>query len=179
MRSRFLAVSLLLIFYVPVLGLAAEDDVPKEEVVKHNGRFGIGAGIPYGGVGANLEININDYFVLTGGAGLIKGYLSTIGGLRIYMFSANNYFRPRISLYAGNVGIIENQGWNHTEKYDGLSGSAVGIGFDRKITDNISIDFDILRVFFQTPERAVVHGGNIKIAAGINYHYADLRNRIK
>jgi len=148
-----------------------ENGLNQRGPARDKGRAGVGVGIPYGGIGVNLEIKLNDYFALTTGIGSMKNYLSLIGGVKVYMFSAGHYFRPRISVYYGNIGVIANK------VSDGLSGSAFGVGFDRKISNSWSIDFDVLKTFYSVPKGVLIEGGDTKISAGINYHYENLRHK--
>ena len=157
------------------LKLIGIDEKFYQKTTKYNSQIGFGIGIPYGGIGTNLVISLNDYFVLTGGAGFMKSYFSAIVGTKIYFRSPYKKFRPRLSLYAGNIGIIAIRGGYNGDKYDGISGTAVAVGYDGRFSDRWSFDFDIIRIFYSAPEGVVKEGGDTMASVGINYHYNDLR----
>lgn len=94
---------------------------------------GIGAGVPYGVFGANINYQINDTFGLTVGAGLGFG-----AGVRYHPLKEVRDFR--MTLYYGANTIIDDPVTNEYETYDGLS---FGIGFG-SLSDGW--DFDLFYV---------------------------------
>ena len=59
-------------------------------------RLGLGVGIPYGVLGANLELLPEDLFALTAGAGVGVDSPCWAAGLRLYPFKKATKFSPRL-----------------------------------------------------------------------------------
>lgn len=160
---------LLLLTLITTTGFAEESSVFNE----YNGKIGFGYGIPYGGVGTNTEIVIGDYFSLTAGVGGMYSHLNAVGGIKAYFLSPKSGFRPRISAYGGNVGIVETHEKNGFGKstIKGLTGEALAIGFEKRLNEKVSFDFDIVKAFYELPENATVKGSITKISLGICFFY--------
>jgi hypothetical protein len=166
--SKFV-IFILLIFITSSCFAAAENE--------HNGKLGFGYGIPYGGFGTNLEISVGNIFALTFGAGGMYSHLSVVGGIKAYLLSPKSSFRPRISFYTGYVGMKEAHemvSFNEP-RIDGLMGEAIAIGFEKQLNEKLSLDFDIVKAFYNLPENTVVKGSIPKVALGICFYFNDTR----
>lgn len=139
------------ILVLMVLSAIAADVVAAATPDAHspsNLRFGVGFGIPYGLVGANLEASPIKYVGLSGGAGFTPGGIGWAIGARLYPLGNNNDFNPRISYFHGVVAIAEESAYNSSRKtYKNLTGNAYGIGLT--IKDGKDRDFDIDLIFPQ------------------------------
>lgn len=122
---------------------------------KHS--FGLGFGIPYGGLGANIDFNILKNLYFTGGL----GYIGTAGynfGVKYFLVSIKSNFRPEISAYYG-VNTLEEilNGWkaNH--------GVSFGIGAQRMWRNN-GLSLDIIIIAYS--KRKIEITDRIKISIG-------------
>lgn len=103
--------------------------------------FGPGLGIPYGGIGCNLEISFLDFFAVCGGLGINPGGLDGTVGTRIYLAGIDSKVRPRLGYYRGVVGYYDD--WLD---YENIDGSAAGLGLLFKITERFSIDGEVIYI---------------------------------
>ncbi len=93
--------------------------------------FGIGMGIPYGIIGANMNYQINETFDVTVGAGLGFG-----AGIRYHPSEVNNKLRLML-FYGDNIGFLHPT----TDEIETFSGMNFGIGYG-SISDGW--DFDLI-----------------------------------
>ncbi len=105
----------------------------KNESEKSSGNFsvGIGLGIPYGVIGANINYQINDAFDLTLGAGL--GFAA---GFRYHPLKDTHKFRVTL-MYGTNV-VIDSRATSDLELFGGIN---LGVGYG-SISDGW--DFDLI-----------------------------------
>jgi hypothetical protein len=66
------------------------------------GSIGLGIGIPFGGLGANIEYMFAENFAATLGLGFSSSGKAIIGGGRIYFASKKSNLRPIFDVYFGN-----------------------------------------------------------------------------
>ncbi len=82
----------------------------KQGIMKMNS-FGVGLGIPYGVLGASVDVNVAPKLNVTLGVGTTV--LAGIGynfGLKYFFTPPNRTFRPRVSAYYGVNSMIQVQG---------------------------------------------------------------------
>lgn len=103
--------------------------------------FGPGLGIPYGGIGCNLEISILDYFAVCGAFGFSPGGADVAFGTRIYLAGKDSKVRPRLGYYRGVVGYYDD--WLD---YENIKGSAAGCGLQFKITERFGLDGELIYI---------------------------------
>lgn len=115
-------------------------------------QVGFGLGIPYGGVGINLEFSpllpgqagraVNQYSSVCLGNGITTAGSAYSLGLRVYPAGKEKVYRPRIGIHAGTVAMIEWYGGDSTN----LEGLAVSGGLLYKIGDHWAIDGDLVYI---------------------------------
>jgi hypothetical protein len=112
--------------------------------------WGVGVGIPYGAIGANLDCNIiPDVLDLSLGVGVYPWAddLAHNIGLKLYFASKEKSFRPRLSCYYGTNTYVEEPSW-FSDEYTAYNGVTIGIGasvaFGR--THRHGLDFDLMYI---------------------------------
>ncbi len=113
-------------------------------------QIGIGAGIPYGGFGVNLEFSpllpgtvggkIRNYLSILAGSGLGPAGSSYSLGMRIYPLGKEKVYRPRLGLHFGTVGFVKWGGGN----YSSLEGLAFSAGTLYRIGPRLAVDADLV-----------------------------------
>ncbi len=146
-------------------------------------KLSLGSGIPYGGVGVNGEILLNNYVGLTGGLGSFYGDLGWAFGGRFYLNSYGNEFRWRLTLLYGIVEQVESS-YSGDEETETVTGALASIGFQWKFAEKASLDLDL---GYSSPSESsvtITHnipGGTTKvttdteagtsISVGLTYHF--------
>lgn len=118
----------------------------------HNspGSVGIGFGLPYGVIGANLDIKLVSVLNLTAGigTGIFVTPMYNVG-MKCFLRSGNYKFRPRIMANYGTTSLLYIEDYNgdvvEQESYNGLS-LAAGFQWALNITNSVGIDFDIIYI---------------------------------
>lgn len=157
---------LTVIFSTMVYAEGAVDDIEPDF------RLGAGIGIPYGGVGVNLETALVKYVAVAVGLGLNKTGAGWSLGARLYPFGREVRLSPRIAAYHGIIGIIEKPGSEDAKK----SGNAYGAGFDWNLNRGAlsrkdSIDFEVLYVEYDIPPGYELKGEDIKFSIGYRFRF--------
>ncbi|MBI4429610.1 MAG: hypothetical protein HY562_10880 [Ignavibacteriales bacterium] len=129
---------------------AQEDSVSYVEPKKNS--LGVGLGIPYGVLGANLDVNIVSTLYASMGIGTsaLAGVAHNVG-LKYFVLPVSEAWRPRVSAFYGTNTLAEitivSSGSSTTDrkKYLGLS---LGIGVQWMWGDAKSngLDFDIIYI---------------------------------
>jgi hypothetical protein len=139
-------------------------------------QIGLGAGIPYGGIGVNLEFSpllpgnggraLNAYSSLLIGSGFSPAGSAYSLGLRLYPLGKEKTYRPRLGLHFGTVGFVKWRGGS----YSSLEGLAFSAGTLYRIGQNLAIDCDLVII------AALLHGWElndlnslIKVAFGLRW----------
>jgi hypothetical protein len=155
--------------------------------VAKQGSMGLGLGIPYGTLGANVDYAINDYISLTGGIGtsVFAGPAYNVG-IKLYLKGVGQKARPRVSAYYGVNAVIVvldemTDEFLVQETHHGLS---VGIGQQWMWGDrrNKGLDVDLMLIVTSTykdraPEVEDEYGteltefGDIKISIGYRFGF--------
>jgi hypothetical protein len=156
----------------------AEEGTPK---MKKKLSFGFGQGYYYGGLGVNLEYPmLNNYVGLFAGIGRArvkggsyfidkddsrKGLKSPLGyavGANFYPLQKKNVFRPRAGVYYGYNGIYYYSGVGIPKRSLNITtGIGVSAGADIKITDIISVDFDVIFPITKKGEEFIKVGSKV------------------
>ncbi|MGD2034197.1 MAG: hypothetical protein PVF73_04015 [Bacteroidales bacterium] len=126
---------------IPVNAIEEIDD----KRIKQRGSLGLGIGIPFGVLGANLDIRVIGYIHLSAGIGMaIEVFpVYNVGG-KIYFRNEHFIWRPRFSVFYGINRIVHMQNfWGTTSK--GLHGITLGLGQQLAFGTlrTIGIDLDI------------------------------------
>ncbi|MDD5258375.1 MAG: hypothetical protein PHD29_00185 [bacterium] len=181
-----LVLVILFISHSPIIAADYEDDEYEEEIVVKKTtsatkwRAGLGFGIPYGVLGVNFEIGLNDLLSLCAGIGIYPsgndvdnfgdleiGY--SVGG-RIYFAPRKSHFRPRINLLRGTVAINKS-----SDSF--IEGFAPGLGFDWKVSRKLGMDFDLLYPIYDQPKGTHQEGGAVKISIGFGYYFGKIAKK--
>jgi len=97
--------------------------------MKKAGTLGVGIGIPYGVIGANVEYALENNLNLTGGFGTTglagSGYNL---GVKYYLKDVGNTRRPRISAYYGTNAMIAVTVFGGEDINESFSGLTLGYG---------------------------------------------------
>lgn len=128
---------------------------PDSGLSEHDPAFlqvGLGLGIPYGGIGVNLEFSphlpgsvgqsLHRYGSLLIGSGFTGAGSAYSIGLRIYPFGKDRRYRPRIGFHYGTVAVLEWWGGDSSN----LEGAALSAGLLWKISQCWAIDADLLYI---------------------------------
>ena len=132
----------------PVKPPVKKEPPPAPKTSYINKRAGIGVGIPYGVLGANLEIEPNDYLGLIAGLG-VSPVSSDPGwslGARFYLSGRESDTRFRLSLFHGIVAFTTKENSAGDTVYlKTITGDAFGIGVNQRIKGSKwSCDFDLM-----------------------------------
>jgi hypothetical protein len=133
-------------------------------------RIAVGAGIPYGAFGSNVEASLIDSLALTGGFGISRGGTGWAVGGRVYPFSNEQKVRPRLSAFYGTVATLEKKDSSGDSEYKNDTGAAYGVGFDWRVK-KWSFDFDLFYVDYSMPEGYEKKGSDVKVSLGYGYHF--------
>lgn len=155
MKKLISVIAVMIVIMISSLFLLAQDSAAASKK-KHS--FGLGFGIPYGGLGANIDFNVVKNLYFTGGF----GYVGTAGynfGVKYFLAPIKNNFRPTISVYYG-VNTLEESRWKGLKSYHGVS---LGIGA-QWMWGNNGLNFDIIIITYS--KRKVGIENRIKISIG-------------
>lgn len=147
MRKLILGIILTLaIFAGSAAAETADMQKPAEKPFKFDTRLAIGAGIPFGGLGANIEAMFDKYLSASIGLGVMDGELGWAGGLRVYPMGRDMTVSPRLSAYYGTVATLD---WGYRTDLD--VGAAYGVGLEWRTSPKMSVDFDVLYIDYEEP----------------------------
>ncbi len=163
MKKHLLALAVVLASAV----FAYAGDGPDADAGKY--RFGIGAGVPYGGFGIGLEAYPMDKVSLALGLGSTAGGLGWAAGARFYPVERAGRFWPRLSAYYGVVAVLEDANGKATGT---RSGAAFGAGLDIKTDADSTMDFEFLVLQDDTPVGYVrKDSGNVAVSLGWGFYF--------
>ena len=137
----------------------------KKDSAHNGGRVGLGVGLPYGGVGMNLEVPLSDHPALMFGMGEYAiRIVELTAGLRLYASDKKSAIRPYASLYYSMMYEI---GY-----YSYLHGTASGLGV-RFNTGEVSIDFEVINIFDDDLlyYSAYTSGHDAFVSLGFGWHF--------
>lgn len=146
---KHLSVIIIIIFLLSSV-LWAQESVVDSELLKKNS-FGLGLGVPYGVLGINLDINCAPNINLSAGVGttIFAGVGYNIG-LKYYLKSIENKFRPRISAYYGINSMVLKEYIGSSKEDEGESYTGFSIGFGAQWMWGMNklngLDFDIIYI---------------------------------
>lgn len=149
---------------VPVRAAADSGSLPETHL-----RIGLGFGIPYAVLGLSAEAPLGHYLSAVGAiGGTTKGRRHWAAGGRIYPWTYDIRFAPRVSFYRGTVARIWDE--NTDEAVAALLGYAAGGGFNWRASARTSLDFEILWANFDVPPGCEIKNRYV-IALGYGYHF--------
>lgn len=112
--------------------------------------WGVGAGIPYGIMGVNVDYNIISNLDFSFGFGInpLSGSCYSVGA-KLHFASEERKFRPRISCYYGTNTMVEEPGYyGFSDDYTNYDGVTAGLG--ARIAFGASqehgLDFDLMYI---------------------------------
>jgi hypothetical protein len=111
-------------------------------------KLGLGFGMPYGLLGANVELMLGQTVGVYGGLGTLvvapdMGYQF---GMRVYLLPMECPFRFRLGLGYGTAAIFlwQEQSSNVILHYEVASGVQPSVGFEWRLSRIFSLDFDVI-----------------------------------
>jgi hypothetical protein len=132
--------------------------------------YGLGLGLPYGGLGVNYELGVNDYFAPTLGLGYLPDNIGWNAGVRFYYPGRDARFRGRLTaLYGTNV-ILKKTIAGNTD-YDTQTGMSGGLGFNWRFGDYWSFAVDLFVVENDVPAGYEEKGSEVKFTLGFSRHW--------
>jgi hypothetical protein len=144
-----------------------QKDATQTAVFEPRLTFGIGVGVPFGGIGANVEAMLNRYFSVSLGMGIAAGNLGWAGGIRAYPIGSDQKVSPRLSAYYGTVAVLD---FGDHEEVD--EGAAYGIGLSWRNQPNTRVEFDLLYIDYDPPVGFVKEdGSDIDLMLGYRWEY--------
>lgn len=139
--------------------------------------IGAGFGIPYGGYGVLLELNMADMIGICAGLGYAGNQLIGFSvGTRIYPTGLRWRLGPFISAHYGTVAIVQYYNysgrWNRSVSTEYQMGITAGAGI-RYLSkrQRFSLTLQLLNVFSESPE---IRG--LRLAAGFQFHIRDIHS---
>lgn len=138
-----------LLFVIFIISMLLSNFLFAQEEKSENS-WGIGFGIPYGVLGGNIDINIAPNFNLSAGLGTtIVAGLGYNVGVKYFLSSIENSFRPRISAYYGvNAAVLKEYPSLLDKEDDGeaFTGVSLGVGAQWMWGESKTsgLDFDII-----------------------------------
>lgn len=164
MRLKKLLVQAAFIFLmITGLSFSASADYTHENV------FGFGFGLPYGGLGINYELGLNDYLAPTIGVGYLPENIGWNAGVRLYYPGRDYILRGRITALYGTNTLLERKGSGSDYKTE--TGISVGIGFDWRFGEEWGFCGDLLLADKDTPAGYEEKSGDIFLALGFSYRW--------
>ena len=168
---------ILLVFTLikPVISQEADEETHEYS----NNSWGIGFGIPYGILGANVDVNI--FSDLNFSFGLGTTILAGIGynfGLKYFLSAKENSFRPRLIAFYGinSMSIIGDV----ADSYTGLSigggfqwmwGETKSNGLDLDIIYIATTGYDVDELQAKYPAYKIEELGKVKISIGYRHFF--------
>lgn len=131
---------------------------------------GGGIGLPYGGIGANYELGINDYFAPVVGLGLFPENIGWNAGARLYYPGRDAKFRGRLTALYGTNTVLERTVSGNKE-YDTDTGLSAGLGINWRFGDRWAFDADVFLVDHDTPPGYTKEGSDVKGALGFSFRW--------
>ncbi len=107
--------------------------------------WGVGAGIPYGITGVNVDYNIIANLDFSFGVGInpLSGFCYSIGG-KLHFASNEKKFRPRISCYYGTNTMVEEP--DDIDDFTNYDGVTAGVGARIAFGKQHGLDFDLMYI---------------------------------
>ncbi len=133
--------------------------------------FGVGIGLPYGGLGFNYEIGLTDYLAPTVGIGYLPDNLGWNAGIRLYYPGRDHNFRGRITALYGTNTLIEDRFFGFDDEYDTETGFSGGIGFNWRFGNQWAFDGDLFVSDSDVPFGYEEKGSEVLASLGFNYRW--------
>jgi hypothetical protein len=88
--------------------ISKEDSLTNANYYAKEGSYGLGIGVPFGGLGANVEYMFAENFAANLGLGLSLSGIAMNGGARVYFAPRKGNLRPMFDVYFGNNLLLLN-----------------------------------------------------------------------
>ena len=148
--------------------------VPDFSAAEERTQVGLGIGIPYGGIGGNVEHHVIDHLAFTGGAGYVPDNFAWNVGARIYFVGLKKKFRPRFSILYGVNDVVDLKERSH----DTFEGFTLGLGFEHRYWKKWgwNVDFtwndeDRAVENLQSEGKGDRYGSDVKGSLGFTYRF--------
>ena len=143
MKTKPLALVLIAIVVFACIGVGSTHPI------KH--RYGCGMGLPYGAMGFNYDMGINDYLSPTCGIGLVSEGVGWNIGARLYYPGPNNRVRGRITALYGTNMLLEDRHTGEDSQYSTELGFSVGVGTVIRLGPSWSLELDLFYINAEIP----------------------------
>ncbi len=133
---------------------------------------GFGLGIPYGVVGGNMQVNLNDNFALSFGLGFTPADVAYAVGARVYLNDSSHPVRPRLGFYYGTVAyedIVYYNGWYFYEEEKNLDGTALGFGLEFGRVGGVRFDGELIYILSCQDYEVDDLDSQVKISFGVHF----------
>jgi hypothetical protein len=132
--------------------------------------IGGGFGLPYGGVGVNYELGVNEFIAPTFGVGLVPDNLGWNAGVRAYYPGRDYIVRGRLTLLYGTNVILEKEGVSGGDE-ETDTGLSLGVGVDWRFGEDWGVSADLFVADTDTPRGYEKVDNDIFMALGVSYHW--------
>lgn len=170
---------ILTLLLVTLFSVSQAQDVTTEPPAVKKNSWGVGLGIPYGVLGANVDINVASNLNVSFGLGTT--ILAGVGynfGFKYFLAPIENGFRPRVLAFYGinAVSVIGDD----TDTYTGFSvgagfqwmwGASKSSGLDFDIIYLASTGYDIDELRARYPGYTIEDFGKVKISIGYRHSF--------
>ncbi len=170
--KRCFAIAIMTILLSSSVLWAQGESVLAPEIKKNS--FGLGLGVPYGVLGANLDVNVAPNLNLSAGIGTTV--LAGIGysfGLKYFFMPIERTFRPRISAYYGVNTVVEYIGGGDNESYVGIN-LGIGTQWMWGKTKSNGLDLDIIYIAttgLDAEEMGIEEPSKVKLSIGYRHAF--------
>jgi hypothetical protein len=163
MGLKKLLVHMVVVFFmVTGFGLAPAQGDPLEHLL------GFGFGLPFGGIGVNYELGLNDYIAPTLGVGFVPDNVGWNAGVRGYYPGREYYVRGRVTLLYGTNVILEKEGLSSSDK-DTETGFSLGFGVDWRFGERWGLGADLFLADTDVPRGYEKMDNDIFLSLGLSY----------
>lgn len=126
-------------------------------------------GIPYGVIGSNLQVNLDDNFALSLGLGFTPADVAYAVGARVYLNDSSHSVRPRLGFYYGTVAYEEIYYGLYSYEERNLSGSALGFGLEFGQTGGVRFDGELMYILSCQDYEVDDLDSQVKISFGVHF----------
>ena len=132
--------------------------------------LGFGVGLPYGGIGVNLELGMNDYFAPFAAVGSLPDNVGWNLGARLYYPGRGARFRGRLTALYGTNALVEKRDYYYggDTQYDTEEGFAAGVGMNMRFSRHWAFDIDLLGADVNLPRGYERKGSDVLLALGFS-----------
>ncbi|MCK4739410.1 MAG: hypothetical protein KAT46_05625 [Deltaproteobacteria bacterium] len=162
MKKYFLIVLIVVSSFIfsPHQSFGSDDNSPRIGIA-------IGSGVPFGGLGGYVSYEPLKYFSASLGAGVNRAGLGWAVGSRFYFNDRDKLVRPRVSVFYGVLGTLEDQNGDLKP----LEGYSYGPGVLYWIAEDLTLEFDVLFLDYNLPSGYMDEGSKTVVSIGVGLHF--------